>query len=172
MLLSALPSTPALDFVAQTACRKTNPESLPSCKEDPGQGLFHMQRAGGTAHLSALWHTSTAGVLVPLSCCLVPCLACSSSGSARELGKTALPCLSLGQVPLSKAGSLARQPNTEGPCGLDWNIFPQKRSQAGRCSGEGVGILETVQLSVAAFDSKDVLRRKGLLSQPDFPWEH
>lgn len=121
-----------------------------------------MQRAGRTAHLSVLWHTSTAGVLVPLSCCLVPCLACSSSGSARELGKTALPYLS--RTCASKAGSLAGQPNTEGPCCLHWNIFPQKGSQAGRCSGEGVGILETVQLSVAAFDSKDVLRRKGLLS--------
>lgn len=93
-----------------------------------------------------------------------PALLAPPVGQLGNWERQALPCLSLGQVPLSKAGSLARQPNTEGPCGLDWNIFPQKRSQAGRCSGEGVGILETVQLSVAAFDSKDVLRRKGLLS--------
>lgn len=159
---SALASTPALDFGAQTAYRKTNPESLPSFKEGPGQGAF--------PHAESMWDSSSFSPLAHFhSCCpgsfvllFGPLPACSCSGSARELGKTALPCLS--RTGASKSGSLAGQPNTEGPCGLDWNVFPQKRSQTGRCSGEGVGIPETVELSLAAFDSKDVLRRKGLLS--------
>lgn len=46
---------------------------------------------------------------------------------------------------------MSAQPSIEGPCGLDWDVFPQERNQAGRCSGEGVGILEAVQLSLAAF---------------------
>lgn len=88
----------------QTACRKTNLKgSSPSFQEVQDRVLSHLQRAGGTAHLPFLWHPSIVVALVPLSCCLGPCLVAPPVGQLGNCERQ-LCLVSLGQVPLSLAG--------------------------------------------------------------------